>query len=136
MATIALPSGKVVDLLDPIIPGSNFFWYEATNGGDRERVITTQAEVDGIVEMARAAQRVRSLLAEPMIVTSWFRPESLNTQVGGAPNSLHILGRGMDFYCNSKTPLTIYRLLDPTWTGGMGLYSGHIHIDVGLYGRF
>jgi Peptidase M15 len=108
MATITLPSGEVVDLLDPVLPGGNFFWYEVTNGGDRQRIPKSQDEMNGILAMARGAEQVRGLLAEAMIIDSWFRPEPINSNVGGAPNSLHIPGRAIDFYCNNKSPLTVY----------------------------
>lgn len=136
MARITLPNGTNVDLVDPIWAGGNFYWYEATKGGDR--IPTTQAELDGIFELAKKAEAARSVLGEPMIVTSWYRPRWVQARIpNGARNSLHIPGKAMDFYCNNLTPLQIYRKLDPMWQGGLGLYGGHVHIDVrGSHARF
>lgn len=136
MPRITLPNGTNVDLVEPIIAGANFYWYEATKGGDR--IPTSRAELNGIFELAREAEKARSILGEPMIVTSWYRPSWINNQIpNAARNSLHIPGKAMDFYCRNLTPLQIYRKLDPSWDGGLGLYGGHVHIDVrGSRARF
>jgi uncharacterized protein YcbK (DUF882 family) len=132
MARLILPNGTNVDLLDPIYPGGNFYWYEATKGGDR--VPKLLSELNGILSLAKEAEKARSAVREAMIVTSWYRPKEVNDQIpGAARNSQHIPGRAMDFYCNGLSPLQIYKILDPIWNGGLGLYGGHVHIDVRGY---
>jgi len=129
MARITLPNGTNVDLVDPIFADGNFYWYEATKGGDR--VPTLLTELNGIFNLAKEAEKARSAIGEPMIVTSWYRPRAVNDQIPNASrNSQHIPGKAMDFYCNNLTPLGIYRILDPIWDVGLGLYGGHVHIDV------
>ena len=44
------------------------------------------------------AEKVRSILQTPMIVTSGTRCVSHNTRVGGSPTSKHLQGLAMDFY--------------------------------------
>ena len=136
MATISLPNGSSVDLMSPILPNGHFYWYEATKGGDR--VPSFQSELDGIFSLAEKAESARSALGEAMIVTSWYRPRAINDTIpGAARNSQHIPGKAMDFYCRNLTPLQIYNRLDPFWDGGLGLYGGHVHIDVrGFRARF
>jgi Peptidase M15 len=136
MSRIRLPNGTNVDLVDPIWAGGHFYWYEATKGGDR--IPTNVTELNGIFLMAKEAEEARLVLGEPMIVTSWYRPPSVHVKIpGAARNSQHLPGKAIDFYCKNLTPLQIYRKLDPMWNGGLGLYGGHVHIDVrGSRARF
>ena len=136
MALITLPNGTSVDLVEPILADGNFYWYEATKGGDR--IPTSLGGLNGIFQLAKEAEKARSALGEPMMVTSWYRPKWLNDEIpNAARNSQHIPGKAMDFYCINLTPLQIYRKLDPIWDGGLGLYGGHVHIDVrGSRARF
>lgn len=115
---------------DPIYPGSNFHWWEATNFGKRKlndinirkNVIRTSGNLD----------RMREFLGgQPVIITSWYRDPVSNKSVGGTSNSRHLTGDGVDFFVRHLTPKQVYQRLDP-WhgsKGGLGLYSGHIHID-------
>lgn len=136
MTRIVLPNGSAVSLMDSIHPGGHFYWYEATRGG--ERIPVFRQELNGILELAKEAEKARSIIGEPMIVTSWYRSKEINDRIPGAsPNSQHIPGKAMDFYCKNLTPLQIYNRLDPMWNGGLGLYGGHVHIDVrGSRARF
>lgn len=41
---------------------------------------------------------IRALVGGPLVITSGYRPEALNTAIGGAPNSDHIRGLSADFH--------------------------------------
>lgn len=55
-------------------------------------------------------EEVRALLDNPMYISSGYRCQSLNTYVGGAAGSDHILGYAADFTCPGYgDPLAIVR---------------------------
>lgn len=112
-----------------IIPDGSFTWLEATHGG--KRMPPNQATVDAMIRIAKLAQRARDRLGRSMIVTSWYRPPAVNSAVGGATNSRHIVGDAIDFVVSGLSGNQIYWTLDPWWPGGLGRYRsfpnlGHI----------
>lgn len=83
------------------------------------------------------AEKVRSILQTPMIVTSGTRCVSHNARVGGSPTSKHLQGLAMDFYCRTLSPTAVYNAVVKAWhdgklpeLGGVGLYDWGVHIDV------
>lgn len=83
------------------------------------------------------AEKVRSILQTPMIVTSGTRCVSHNARVGGSPTSKHLQGLAMDFYCRTLSPTAIYNAIIKAWhdgrlpeLGGVGLYDWGVHIDI------
>lgn len=119
-----------IQLAASIIPNGNFTWAEATRGG--ARMPPNQATVDAMVRIAQLAQQARDRLGRPFIITSWYRPASINRQVGGASHSRHIVGDAIDFYCPGLTGNQLYWFLDPWWPGGLGRYRRYpnlAHLD-------
>jgi hypothetical protein len=117
-----------------ILPGGNFTWAEATQGGTR--MPPDQATVDAIIRIATQAQIARDRIGRPFIVTSWYRPPEVNARVGGASMSRHLIGDAMDFYCEGLTGRQLYWALDPWWAGGLGRYTQFpylCHIDAREY---
>jgi hypothetical protein len=116
-----------------IIPGGNFTWAEATNGG--ERIPQTFAEVNNILDLAIYLQRARDQIGQPFYVTSWYRPEPYNTWAGGVPNSQHLSGRAVDFWVDGYTGRELAFAFLPWWPGGIGTYGGSrdqiLHLDIG-----
>lgn len=47
--------------------------------------------------MAQRLETVRSLLVQPIVITSGYRSQRLNAAVGGAPTSAHLTGWAADF---------------------------------------
>lgn len=123
-----------IQLSASIISDGNFTWAEATHGGTR--MPPNQATVDAMVRLARLAQRARDRIGRPFIVTSWYRPPSINRAVGGAKYSRHLVGDAMDFICEDLTGNQLYWFLDPWWPGGLGRYiqfPNLCHIDARSY---
>jgi hypothetical protein len=52
---------------------------------------------------------IRVKLQRPMVITSGFRPDWLNTFIGGSRNSAHLEGRAADIRVVGMSPLTFSR---------------------------
>jgi hypothetical protein len=123
-----------IQLSASIIPDGNFTWAEATHGGTR--MPPNQATVDAMVRIAKLAQRARDRIGRPFIITSWYRPPSINRAVGGVAYSRHLVGDAMDFICEGLSGNQLYWSLDPWWPGGLGRYINFpnlCHIDARRY---
>lgn len=132
---VKLPGLKdEVDLHRPIVPHGHFFWYEALHGGSRlpEGPNVTR----GIVLLAEALEPLRRGMGKPIIVTSWLRTPESNRAVGGASNSSHLTGKAIDCYCPFLNIQEFGEYVNPRWTGGLGFYSTHLHLDIWPYRRW
>ncbi|HEY9780511.1 MAG TPA: D-Ala-D-Ala carboxypeptidase family metallohydrolase [Leptolyngbyaceae cyanobacterium] len=110
---------------DPIIPGGNFTWGEATHNGTR--LFTEKAFLNNTIKLAKMLQPYRDKFGGTWIVTSWNRPEPFNSRYGGAKFSQHKVGAAADF--NIRKDDKNYTALDMmplmrSWAGGLGIYSG------------
>lgn len=71
----------------------------------------------------------------PTRVVSGYRTRGYNRLVGGAPQSFHIYrssrqGVAADVSCARGTPAAWFAFLDElVGDGGVGRYSGHVHVD-------
>lgn len=127
---IELPHGMgKIDLYASLPQAPNFTWWEVTRGG--ERLPWSLQIYKNCLFAAYQFQKARDVLKEPMRVTSWLRTPAGNAAVGGASNSSHLSGLGIDFYCPGKTDAQVYRELDFWWPGGLAAYAsdGHVHLD-------
>jgi uncharacterized protein YcbK (DUF882 family) len=70
------------------------------------------------------------------LITSAFRTESTNHQVGGALHSQHLLGKALDGRIAGLDLNTYAQMLLSFKAGGVGLYATHVHWDVGRSSRF
>ena len=115
-------------LNEPIIPGGKFTWAEATKNGSR--IPATKAVVENILVLAELLERPRRQIGRPFIITSWYRPPIINRMVGGATYSRHLYGQAVDFYVESLPARTVAQQIG-WWPGGLGAYSGWVHLDTG-----
>lgn len=117
-------------LPDPILPGGNFTWNEATKNGTRMPV--TKNIVVNVLRIADTMQEIRELFGNrPITVTSWYRDPVSNRRVGGASRSRHLTGGAVDFRISGVSPAEVQRRLDPWWgsRGGLASASSFTHID-------
>jgi hypothetical protein len=81
----------------------HFSLLEATHSNTAViRNIDNTPPADILANMTAAAQQleaVRSYLAQPMNVDSWYRCPELNAAVGGVGHSSHMDGWAIDFVC-------------------------------------
>jgi uncharacterized protein YcbK (DUF882 family) len=69
-------------------------------------------------------------------ITSAYRTPLTNRQVGGTPGSQHLVGRALDGRLLGVDLPTYARMLRAFGAGGVGLYTHHVHWDVGRSPRF
>jgi hypothetical protein len=131
MTKILLPNDKLVEVYSPIIKGGNFSWNEATKGGTR--IPRSEVIVERIIAIAEAMEEVRELFGDkPITVNSWYRTPEVNTRIGGASNSRHMIGDAVDFTVEDMKPFDVYLKLDSWWgsRGGLGKANSFTHIDL------
>lgn len=79
-------------------------------------------------------QKLRDIIGEPIHITSGYRCFAENDRVGGALNSAHTKGYGVDIQTRNKfTPnLPVVLAYTAAEIKGIriGIYPNHIHIDI------
>jgi hypothetical protein len=130
---IRLPGNTSTFYTDqPIIPGGNFTWGEATKNGTR--IPETTTIVSNIIGLARELQKARDRIGRPFRINSWYRPPAVNRAVGGASQSQHLYGRAADIEVSGYSGRRAANAVMSWWPGGVGIYSNMpnvIHLDTG-----
>ncbi len=88
--------------------------------------------LDNFYRLANRLQVVRDLIRRPLKITSAYRTPSHNADVGGHKKSLHLSGMAVDVVVSGLPPKELQLIL-VNWTGGMGLYETHTHLDIRPY---
>jgi uncharacterized protein YcbK (DUF882 family) len=89
-----------------------------------------------ITKLAGNLQVIRDFIRKPMTLTNAYRCPKHNKEVGGVPNSQHILGKACDIQVNDMSPKevfdTIATLIEHGHIseGGLGLYNTFVHYDI------
>lgn len=91
-----------------------------------------------LVITAKAFQEVRDAWGSALGVTSFYRPEPINQQVGGVPGSRHTTGEAFDIYPVDRSLEDFYQWIRRRWTGGLGdgRNRGFVHLDRRNGGHF
>ncbi|MGA0099663.1 MAG: glucosaminidase domain-containing protein [Steroidobacteraceae bacterium] len=107
---------------------------------DKRRIPPANSAVrTRLLRTAQEFQRIREAWGRPLGVTSFYRPEPINAQVGGVPGSKHVLGEAMDLYPVDRSLESFYQWIRGRWTGGLGdgRARGFVHLDLnGKSGAF
>merc|ERR1712016_206525 len=76
-------------------------------------------------------ESVREQLGKPVVITSGYRTEAHNEQIGGKPNSSHLKGLAADIACkDSKYRFELVRELMEHGIDRIGIGDTFIHIDI------
>ena len=74
---------------------------------------------------------IRTEIARPLHVRSGYRCEAHNRAVGGVEDSFHLRGMAADVHAFGCDARHLADLARRGGAGGIGIYSGWIHADVG-----
>ena len=88
------------------------------------------ADID--MSMVKIADEIRNRIGKPIQINSGLRCKTHNANVGGVPNSQHLLGNAADLGCPiGCTPAQMASIAEEIMgdTGGIGIYPWGIHID-------
>lgn len=100
---------------------------------DKRRIPPVQcADRFRILKAAAEFQKLREAWGSPIAVTSFYRPEPVNTEVGGVPHSRHCSGEAFDVYPVERSVDEFYKWIVQRWTGGLGdaRARGYVHLDI------
>jgi hypothetical protein len=102
-----------------------------------ERRFTQQHQIQTAGRLADFLETVRATFGGPVVITSGYRPWSINQAVGGARYSEHLFdaaGVGaVDFYIPSADLVAVERWIDQRWPFSLGLAAasrGFIHLGM------
>jgi hypothetical protein len=91
-----------------------------------------------LLRTASEFQKVREAWGQPLGVTSFYRPEPINSEVGGVRGSKHVTGEAIDVYPTNRSLESFYQWIRVRWRGGLGdgRHRGFIHLDMRNGGGF
>lgn len=130
---------QAVTPTQPLYTGCHFTWAEATRNGTRIPqstnfggiIIPATQITSNIIKIARELDKIRADFGNrPIHINSWYRPPTVNKGVGGAYNSQHLIGWGVDFVIEGYTPSQVAARLSKTWRGGLGDSNFYTHADL------
>lgn len=82
-------------------------------------------------------QLLRDKIGKPVRITSGYRTEQWNKDVGGVPSSQHLLGKAADIQVDGITPENLAAVAADVGFDGIGIYKNFLHVDVrGQYARW
>lgn len=104
----------------------------------RRKPLLNSAEEKELLKTAKTFDAIREAWGAPLGVTSGYRPEPINSQVGGVRNSYHTKGMALDIYPVDGSINKFYNWLSKRWSGGLGdgRDRGFVHIDTRNGGGF
>lgn len=130
-----------VDMTSLVVPNSNFTWGELLHWKDFNYLdVRLPREVQhsyNIVNLIKKIQPIRETIGLSFKVTSGYRPDPYNRRAGGATRSKHKFGQAVDFMIVGLPKGVTHRHMashiyyDLGFGGGVGGYSGWIHLDTG-----
>lgn len=83
-------------------------------------------------ELVDVLQKIRDHFGKPLIINSGYRTEAKNRAVGGAQYSQHKYGTAADIRISGVSQKRIAGYAEELLpnSGGIGIYSSFVHIDV------
>lgn len=69
--------------------------------------------IANLIELCQTLEAVRTLIGQPLLITSGYRCEALNQRIGGSASSAHVLGLAADILAVGLTPRQLaQRIMD------------------------
>lgn len=90
-----------------------------------------------VKDLAVQLQVLRDYLGVPVHINSAYRTPKHNKAVGGATNSMHLKAMAADITVRDFTPKEVHEAITHLISekkmrdGGLGLYKGFVHYDIG-----
>ena len=83
-------------------------------------------------ELLEVLDKIREHFGAPVRVNSGIRGETHNKNVGGASKSQHLYGTAADIKVDGVSPTKVAEYAETLLpnTGGIGIYSTFVHVDV------
>lgn len=84
-------------------------------------------------ELVTVLQKIRDHYGKAVTINSAYRTPTYNKKVGGVAQSQHVYGTAADIKVAGVKPADLYKWIDANvlkGTGGLGLYSTFVHVDV------
>lgn len=99
---------------------------------DPRRIPKTEDVKNRIIKLSIELDKIREEWGGGIRVTSGYRPEPINRQVGGVRNSRHTYGDAVDIAPITGSIYKFQRFLDSNWFGalGYGAKRGFVHLDI------
>ena len=127
----------------------NFSWEEVTQNNDKEYrflEFETKTDYDLFVTFVLMLEKLRKIIDNKIVITSWYRPEYYNDVVliekgyKSSKKSKHKKGVAIDFnFTKSGIPLKRRKEIAEIWKNlcialnfnyGIGFYDWGLHLDI------
>lgn len=120
----------------PAISKQRDYWVQITH--NLTRMPQSAGEKRNLERACDMLLKIETHLGVPLTLTSGFRPEPINSQVGGVPGSFHVQGLAADFYSAEMDDFKLEDAVFKFWyqggKGGVGKgmqARGFCHVDLG-----
>lgn len=117
-------------------PISKYFSVGEVSKFSKDRIVHNAQHRLNALKLAKFLDEIREDWGKPIGVTSWYRPQKVNTAVGGARNSQHLTGSAVDIYPINSDGLKFEQWLNKRWTRALGYgqksSKGFTHLDLRL----
>lgn len=111
---------------------SEYFTVGELLNYDRNRIPRDTVSKKRLVLIAAELDKIRREWGGPLRLTSGFRPEPINSRVGGVRGSRHTFGDAVDVAPIGRSIHDFQKWVDQHWFGalGYGARRGFVHLDM------
>lgn len=111
---------------------------EVLQNDSRRKPESGSSDEAAIIALAAQFDALREAWGGPLGVSSGYRPEPINTEIGGVSGSYHAKGMALDIYPVGESCKAFYKWINRRWSGGLGegCEKGFVHIDTRNGGEF
>lgn len=81
-------------------------------------------------KLVKLLNDLRYKVGKPVFVSSGYRCDKHNAEVGGVPKSYHCLGMAADIFVPGLSSSDLFEVCKDVGFTGIGIYSTFVHVDV------